>query len=121
MKFILDVLVLNIIENIVIKNIPTGVYNIADDEAISTTELIHLICIVLNKKARVWRLPKLLISIFASIGSVLRLKLNTDRLNKLTENYVVSNSKIKKALDIDSMPVRAKDGLKKTIKSFSNC
>lgn len=110
-----------IIENIVIKNIPTGVYNIADDEAISTTELIHLICSVLNKKARVWRLPKLLISIFASIGSVLRLKLNTDRLNKLTENYLVSNSKIKKALDIDSMPVRAKDGLIKTIKSFSKC
>jgi len=46
--------------------------------------------------------------------------LNTERLRKLTENYVVSNAKIKAALGIDRMPVRAEEGIVRTIKSFSN-
>ena len=41
------------------------------------------------------------------------------RMQKLTENYVVSNAKIKAALGMKEMPVRAKDGLRETIKSFA--
>lgn len=55
---------------------------------------------------------------FASIGGWLHLPLNPDRLQKLTEKYVSSNAKIKKALGVDRMSVRAKDGLRKTILSF---
>ena len=44
--------------------------------------------------------------------------LNPERLRKLTENYVASNDKIKSALGIDRMPVDARDGLVRTIKSF---
>jgi hypothetical protein len=54
----------------------------------------------------------------ASLGTKLHLPLNKDRLQKLTESYVVSNEKIKNALNITSMPVDAKDGLRKTISSF---
>ncbi len=36
----------------------------------------------------------------------------------LTENYVVSNEKIKQALGIDKMPVSAKEGMRKTLDSF---
>ena len=54
----------------------------------------------------------------AIIGGWLHLPLNPLRMQKLTENYVVSNAKIKKALNIDKMPVRAKDGLMETIRSF---
>ena len=56
---------------------------------------------------------------FAKIGDVLHLPLNTQRMQKLTENYVVSNAKIKAALGMKEMPVRAKDGLRETIKSFA--
>ena len=56
----------------------------------------------------------------AKLGTLLHLPLNTERLTKLTENYVVSNAKIKKALDIEQLPVSAADGLAKTIKSFQN-
>jgi hypothetical protein len=41
-------------------------------------------------------------------------------LQKLTENYVVSNQKIKMALQVDKLPVRAADGLTRTILSFKN-
>ena len=54
----------------------------------------------------------------AGIGTLFHLPLNTERLRKLTENYVVSNAKIKRALGIDKMPVTAKEGLIKTIRSF---
>ena len=56
----------------------------------------------------------------AGLGTLLHLPLNTERLRKLTENYVVSNEKIKAALGIERMPVRAADGIMKTILSFSN-
>ena len=54
----------------------------------------------------------------AWLGTLLHLPLNAERLRKLTENYVVSNAKIKAALGIDRMPVRAEEGMR-TIKSFS--
>lgn len=52
-------------------------------------------------------------------GGWLHLPLNPFRMKKLTENYVVSNAKIKTALGIDRMPIRAKEGLMYTIRSFS--
>ncbi len=48
----------------------------------------------------------------------MKLPLNSERLKKLTENYLVSNQKIKSALGIDKLPVSASQGLEKTIKSF---
>ena len=48
------------------------------------------------------------------------LTLNEERRGKLTENYVVSNEKIKKALGIERMPMSAKEGMIKTIRSFEN-
>ena len=52
--------------------------------------------------------------------SSVTMSLNPERLRKLTENYVASNTKIKTALGLDRMPVDARDGLARTIKSFQN-
>lgn len=107
-----------VIHQLLEKNVPNGIYNMSDDEALSTNELISIICKVLGRKTYIWRIPKILIIGCAKVGNRLHLPLNTLRLNKLTENYVVSNVKIKKALGIEAMPVRAQDGLIKTIHSF---
>jgi nucleoside-diphosphate-sugar epimerase len=101
------------------EDIPSGVYNIADDEYLSTNELIKLIAITTNKKARILSVSKKLINFTALLGDILHFPLNTERLGKLTENYVVSNAKIKTALAIKKLPVSAKEGLVKTIKSFN--
>ncbi len=74
----------------------------------------------LGKKSHTWKVPKGFIKFGAKIGDVLHLPLNTFRLDKFTENYVVSNEKIKRALNIERMPVEARDGLTKTIQSFHN-
>jgi len=100
--------------------LPSGVYNFADDVALSTNELVSLISKTLGKKPKLWHIPTGLIRGTVKIGDVLPLPLNSERLKKLTESYVVSNTKIKQALGIEKLPLTAKEGLKKTIKSFSN-
>ncbi|QQQ28056.1 NAD-dependent epimerase/dehydratase family protein [Chryseobacterium indoltheticum] len=100
------------------KNIPSGIYNFADDKSISTNELISTINTALGKKAKLWKISKDLIEGVAGFGDKLHLPLNTERLKKLTESYVVSNQKIKSALGIEKLPVSAEEGLIKTIKSF---
>lgn len=106
------------VNGVLTQDVPSGIYNMGDDEALSTNELIEEICQSLGKRAHIWRLPKGLMNGIARVGGFLHLPLNQERLRKLTENYVSSNAKIKKALGVDCMPVTARDGLKKTLASF---
>ena len=107
-----------VIEGLLTQDVPSGIYHIGDDEAMSTNELIITMCEVMEKKPHIWKMNKRVMEGCARLGTLLHLPLNTERLRKLTENYVVSNEKIKKALGIEKMPVTAKEGLVKTIKSF---
>lgn len=104
-----------IVDKLLCSDVESGVYNICDDEPISTSELIEVICQILGKNAHLWRIPQGLIKGLARIGDVINLPLNKERLGKLTENYIVDNSKIKVALGIEKFPLRALDGLKSTI------
>ena len=107
-----------VIEGLLTKAVPGGIYHMGDDEAMSTNELIATICEAMGKQPHIWKINKSLMEGFAGLGSLLHLPLNKERLRKLTENYVVSNAKIKNALGIEKMPVTAKEGLIKTIQSF---
>ena len=107
-----------VIEGLLNQDVPTGIYHMGDDEALSTNELISIMCEAMGKKPHIWKMNKGLMEGCAGLGTLLHLPLNTERLRKLTENYVVSNAKIKAALGIDKMPVTAKEGLMKTIRSF---
>ncbi len=100
------------------KNIPSGIYNVADDEPLSTNTLISLISRSVNKRERIWNLPKALVTSMAKVGDVLRLPLNSERLQKLTESYVVSNAKLKAAIG-KPLPISAREGLAHTIQTFS--
>lgn len=102
------------------KTVESGIYNMGDDASLSTNELIEVMCETMGKKPHIWGINKALIRFIAKTGDILRLPLNSFRLDKLTENYVVSNDKIKKAIGITRMPVDARTGLSKTIKSFQN-
>ena len=106
------------VNGVLTKDVSSGIYNMGDDEPLSTNELIEEICKSLGKKAHIWRLPKGLMNGVAKMGGWLHLPLDPDRLQKLTESYVSSNAKIKKALGVDKMPVDARQGLKITLKSF---
>jgi nucleoside-diphosphate-sugar epimerase len=94
------------------------VYNVADDEALSTNDVISILAKSQNRKPKIWDVPKGLIKSIAKLGDVFHLPLTTERLQKLTESYVVSNQKIKTAIG-KSLPVSAKDGLLNTFNSFN--
>ena len=101
------------------EDIPSGVYNVADDLPISTNEVIKMIAESKGKKAKILKLSKNLIKELARVGDSLKLPLNSERLQKLTESYVVSNSKIKSALG-KPLPISTKTGLIRTFQSFAN-
>ena len=108
-----------VVEQLIVKeNIESGIYHVGDDEPLSTNELIRLISESVGKKSHIWKLPKGMMSAAASVGGALYLPLNKERLRKLTENYVVSNEKIKRALGIEKMPFSAQEGMRKTLDSF---
>lgn len=109
-----------VIENIINKDIVSGVYQISDDKALSTNEVIEIMTTIINKKKKIWNLNKKMLIYLAKIGDLFHLPFNSERLQKLTENYIVSNEKIKKALNIINMPTSSSSGLVKTIKSFEN-
>jgi nucleoside-diphosphate-sugar epimerase len=105
-----------LIENTKIKS---GIYNVADDVSLTTTTLVEIIGNVLNSPTKILNTPKLLINVCAKIGDFIPLPINSERVQKLTESYQVSNSKIKKALNIDKLPMSAEEGICKTIESFN--
>ena len=99
--------------------IPSGVYNVADDEHLSTNEIISLMAKSNNKKTIIFNVYPFIIKIIAKIGDVIPLPLNSERLKKLTESYMVSNEKLKKYM-AKELPLTSKQGVIKTLKSFKN-
>jgi nucleoside-diphosphate-sugar epimerase len=98
---------------------PSGVYNVADDASLSTNEVIKMIAESKGKNVRILNLSQNLIKALARVGDLIKLQLNSERLQKLTESYVVSNAKIKEALG-KQLPVSSKEGLIQTFQSFSD-
>ena len=95
-----------------------GVYQVADDEALSTNELIRLMAETLGRRPKILKIPAAAIRGAARIGDWLHLPLDSERLKKLTESYVVSNEKIKRALGWERMPVAAREGLRLTFEAL---
>ena len=102
-----------ILEKILTSDIPSGVYNISDEEKISTLEIIETIYISNNHKFIMLPIPKVLIKITLNILSLIFKNLKQDILLKLESNLELDSSKLRKNLKI-KLPFSTKDGLKKT-------
>ena len=100
-----------IVQHLLEMEIASGVYHLADDGFLSTTDLYRVIATSLRKRSRVLNIPKSWIQVLAGI---LRKK---HLVNKLTEDMMVSNKKIVGKLGV-SLPNALRDGIRKTIQSF---
>ena len=107
-----------LLEKLLELDVETGTYNVCDDESLSTSDIAHVINHSLGNSDRVWNIPKALINMIARIGDVIFLPLNSERLKKMTESYVVSNKKIKEATRVKALPISAHAGLVATLESF---
>ena len=108
-----------VVKQLLEQPVESGIYNLADDEALSTNTLVEIIADSLGNKAKIWKFGRTLMTFLAKFGDRLHLPLTTERLGKLTENYIVDNGKIKRALNIDKMPLSAREGLSYTIRCFN--
>ena len=107
-----------VVSELLKKGVASGTYNICDDDPISTNDVIQLINKALGREAKMLKVPKGIIQLGSRIGDVLHMPLNTERLKKLTSDYVVDNSQIKHALGIDLMPIKVEKGLRYTIQEM---
>ena len=106
--------IMELIEN---NNINSGIYNLADDRPLSTNEIIRLISKSQKKKILILNISKKLIKFLSKIGDKTNFPLNSMRLKKLTESYVVSNKKIVNQIG-KSLPISSEQGMLKTFNSF---
>ncbi len=107
-----------IIDELLQSDVEAGLYHIADDEPTYSHDLIRMIGSLLGKKVKIISVPLFLLKTIAKIGNYLKLPMNDHKLTKLTEDFIVSNEKIKKAIG-KPLPVDTKKGLEKTLRSFS--
>ena len=108
-----------IIKSFLHADISSGIYNVCDDNPLSTIEIATLINQSLGRPGKIWNFPKTLVNGLARAGDFFHLPFNSERLLKLTETYIVSNAKLKMALKADSLPVPAREGLIDTLRSFN--
>ena len=50
------------------ESIPSGVYNVADDEPMATNDLIKLIAKSQDKKYQIWNIPQSIIKLISQLG-----------------------------------------------------
>jgi len=98
--------------------VPSGIYNIADDDALSTNKLMQLMAEHASKKVSFMKVPPKVVRGAARLGDIFKLPLNSERLRKLTEDYVVCNRKIKAALNITNMPGNTESSMVASFNTF---
>lgn len=108
-----------IIENLIEKNIDSGIYNVADSGSLSTIDIIKLISTSLGKKPKIWNISVPIVKLIAKLFGILGLPINSETIKKLTETYLVSNKKIIEAIKSE-LPYTVRTGLEFSLKSFNN-
>lgn len=99
--------IISIIKNAEFK---AGIYNVADDGGISTNEIIELIGKSLNKKPVLWPITAKAVRLACKVGDKLHLPINSKLVDKLTDNYLISNKKLLAQLG-ENLPYTTREGL----------
>ena len=111
---LLDIRNLNFILNKLCEsynNIPSGIYNVSDDNPIKVKELVRCLASAMNKRIFFCSIKKSYLNLIFNIGSTLKLPiLNKSSFYKLTKNTIVNISKIKKVLNA-KLPYTTKNSI----------
>jgi len=102
-----------VINEILLSNINSGIYNVCDDECVSTNELVNIIASTNETKPILLFLPKSIVIFIGKIGDYFSNTFNSERLKKLTQNFVVNNSKLTSQLNT-KMPYTSREAFIET-------
>lgn len=100
-----------IIDQLISGNISSGIYHLADEGTLSTRELIEVMSSALGKKQLILNIPPRIVRFLFGLY-------DKKKLQKLTEDMVVSNVKLVKSIG-KPLPVSIREGIRKTIRSFN--
>lgn len=75
-NFVLDELISN-------KSLKSNIFNLADDEPLSTNDLVNIISKTTNSNVKILKFPKIFIKAKAVIGDFVKLPINSKRLQKV--------------------------------------
>lgn len=106
------------IDQILLRRDVRGVFNLADDDYLSTNEVVRILAEEMGRPERLWRIPRRMLVTAAFFGDLARLPLNSSSLSKLTDDFLVDNSALKSALAVDRLPMTARDGIRATARSL---
>ena len=54
-SWFLQLITYAVIEGLLTKEVPTGIYHMGDDEALSTNQLIAIMCEAMGKQPHIWK------------------------------------------------------------------
>ena len=97
--------------------VSSGIYNVSDNNPLSSNQIINLISSLEKKRILILHIPRKIIYFLSWMGTLCNLSFNKRSLAKVTCNYIVSNEKLKKALKKE-LPFDAIDNMTNTLKSF---
>ena len=101
-------------------NVASGIYNVADNEPIATINLVHWIAAVFDKKAKIIKVPKGILSLFAKIGDMFKWEFNSKNFFEISHTRIINGNKIKKALEMNKMPFDTETAVQKTIEYYDS-
>jgi len=107
-----------ILKRIIKANIPSGIYNVADDGSLTLSEVFEIMGAALGKKVFIWNFSKSFVKLASKISTRFNDYFDDYQYQKLSTDFVVNNEKIKKALAIEKMPVSIVDGLTKSVLEY---
>lgn len=101
-------------------NVASGIYNVADNEPIATLNLIHWIAAVFDKKAKIIKVPKGILNLFAKLGDIFKWEFNSKKLFEISRSRIINGNKVKEALEISKMPFDTETAVIKTIEYYDS-
>ena len=101
-------------------NVASGIYNVADNEPIATLNLIHWIAAVFDKKAKIIKVPKGILNLFAKLGDIFKWEFNSKKLFEISRSRIINGNKVKEALEISKVPFDTETAVIKTIEYYDS-
>ena len=73
-----------------------------------------------EEKAKIIKVPKGILSLFAKIGDMFKWEFNSKKLIEISHSRIINGAKIKNALEMNKMPFDTETAVQKTIEYYDS-